>query len=92
MPGSTLCSLSQPKGVGNEGQEQGVWTEQKQRTDSLNNASAGAELFQRAQTWLWEEVEKEGQRQFSRIRAEMVMTGDGLSAHPSIFPKHRTSQ
>lgn len=55
------------------------------RTGCVCNASEGAEIFQRAQTRLWEEVEKWGQREFSRLRAEIVLTEDGLSAQPSVL-------
>lgn len=44
MLGSTFYSLSQPKGVGNESQEQGIWTQKKENSAYLCKASAGAEI------------------------------------------------
>lgn len=82
-------SLSLQKGAGNMGQEQAVWKMKVGKTDYLCNASEGAEIFQGAQTRLWDKVEKWGQREFSKVKREMAMTEDGCLSYFPSCPQHR---
>ena len=72
-------SLSQPKGAGNEGRVQGVWTQIMERAGYLCHAREEQRSFREHGHGLGRKW-RSGDKELSRVRAEMVMTEDGLSA------------
>lgn len=70
--------LSEPKGAANEGQEQGVWKQRMERTGyfAVQGEDEG-ESFRGTRMAVGESVGSGALRteEFSRLRAEMVMTG-----------------